>query len=96
MSRAIASKILEMHRPGQPSGPCVGDEVTGLVGSLMDTKAPAAILEHLGHERQPFQSSILIQCGKDFGLASYFDDITRQQAFAILTHRKTLTHGKLP
>jgi hypothetical protein len=52
MSLSIAAYILEVYRILHPTSASVIDGVTRLVGPLAHAKLPAAMPEHLGHERQ--------------------------------------------
>ena len=48
------------------------DRVTGLVRSLIDLEALAAILKHLRHEGEFLQSAVLVERSEDLILAPHF------------------------
>jgi len=50
-----------------------GNHITSLMGTRNDPQLSTTVLEHLRHERKPFQAHSLIERGENLLLASYFD-----------------------
>ena len=57
-----------------------GDRVAGLVGGLVNTKALAAIFEHLRHEGQLVEAPIFIECSENLFLAQNLDPVAGTQS----------------
>jgi hypothetical protein len=64
--------------PTHTAGPA--DGVAELVGNLADGQLLSAVLEHLWHEWQGVELTVLIQCGKNLGLASDLHEVTGTKA----------------
>ena len=56
------------------------DRVAGLVGSALDANAPATELQHLGHEREPVEPPLLIECAEDLGCGPNLHQISGAEA----------------
>src|SRR5262245_30175332 len=65
----IAAYILEVHSVLHPPSAAWSDGVAGLVGTLEYADAPAAVLEHLGHERKSGKAPVFVQRRKNFFFA---------------------------
>ena len=76
---SVASNILEVNRPfhAPPLHPV--RRVARFVRSFEDTEALPAIRKHLGHEGQPIELRLAVECGEDFLFASDFDEFPRPQ-----------------
>src|SRR6185295_5464664 len=61
MSLAAAAQTLEVHGIVHSPHRKGFNSVAGLVRRLIHAKTLAAVLEHLGHERQPVQALAVVQ-----------------------------------
>src|SRR5262245_5654402 len=80
MSRTITTSAFQVDRVRKLSDACQRDEVAGLVGPLVHLHGLAAVLEHLWHERQSLESTVLIQRAEDFLFAPYSDRLAGAQS----------------
>ena len=53
------------------ASPCImpADRIAGLVRALVNTKTPTAVFEHLRHEGEPVEASIVVERPEDVLLA---------------------------
>jgi hypothetical protein len=76
---SVATEI-QMDAVGEKTAYIVaGDGIAGLVSSSIDLKSLTAPFEHLRHERQAFEMSVLVKCRKNLVLASDLDPIARTE-----------------
>jgi hypothetical protein len=76
---AAAAEIFQVNPIEKPPSAGAVDRIAGLVRTFVDPEPPTAILEHLWHEWQTIQSTVLVEGAEDFLLASNFNPVARAQ-----------------
>jgi len=73
---AVAADAGEVDRGAEAAAlPRPAHRVAGLVGDRADPELPAAIPEHLRHERHPVDAPLFVERGQDFFLAADFHQV---------------------
>jgi hypothetical protein len=80
MRRSVATKIIDVKRVRHPAVLIRRDRVARLMRRLGDPQTFAAVLQHLGHERQVVQPPEFVKSRENLGFGSDFDPITGPQA----------------
>ncbi len=76
MGFSVTAAPFQMDGIGHPSPTGVVDRIAGFVRAFENFEPLPTVLEHLWHERQPVQSPLLVQCGKDLFLAQNLNPLS--------------------
>ena len=69
-----AAQVFQMHAVLHPAQARVANRVARFVRSPIHAEAFPAELQHLRHERKPFQFSIFVQSGENLLLGAHVDN----------------------
>ena len=82
MALAIASQGFQQHCIAHPAQAAAVGILVHLLDAPLHRKAVLAVDHHLGHERQPFQATALIECREDLRQAAHLYQLAGPQARA--------------
>src|SRR6476619_2657714 len=86
VGRAVAAEVLEEERPGKPPRRALGGEPADLLDTLRDAIVPIDVGDHLRHERDAFDGSLLVERREDLVRGPHADGVARSQFLCAHIH----------